>query len=127
MITHDPKPHRRSTGRCRPRTKKNRLLLRQASVFRPCFSIFGMPADCGHLLCEIIGDSCSLATGRSRGCRPGLTSKTVATDVFDEVRGLLALIESDVRDERARAAAVLLAKIIRQEALEDRNLIAQAR
>lgn len=86
-----------------------------------------MPPDCGHLLCELIGGSCSLATGRSRGCRPGLTSKTVATDVFDEVRELLAVIDPDVRDGRARPAAVRLAKIIRREALEDRNLIAQAR
>ncbi len=85
-----------------------------------------MPTDCGHLLCELIGDGCSLATGRSRGCRPGLASKIVATDVFDEVRALLALIDTDVRDDRAVAAAVRLAKIIRRESLEDRNLIAQA-
>jgi hypothetical protein len=56
-----------------------------------------------------------------------LTSKIVATDVFDEVRALLAVIEPDVRDDRARAAAVRLAQIFRREALEDRNLIAQAR
>jgi hypothetical protein len=56
-----------------------------------------------------------------------LTSKTVATDVFDEVRALLAVIESEVRDDQALAAAVRLAKVIRREALEDRNLIAQAR
>ena len=86
-----------------------------------------MPSDCGHLLCELIGDSCSLATGRSRGCRPGLTSKTVAPDVFEEVRGLLAVIDRDVRDDRGVAAAVRLAQIIRREALEDRTLIAQAR
>src|SRR5262245_36741645 len=86
-----------------------------------------MSSECGHLLCELIGDSCSLATGRSRGCRPGLTSKTVAADVFDEVRALLAMIDPDVRDHRAQAAAGRLAKIIRREALEDRDVIAQAR
>lgn len=42
----------------------------------------------------------------------------------EEVRGLLAVIASD---ERGRAAAVRLAEIIRREAREDRNLLAQAR
>jgi hypothetical protein len=84
-------------------------------------------ADCGHLLCELIDGSCSLATGRSRGCRPGLASKTVAPEVFDEVRALLAVIDPEVRDARGRAAAVRLAEIIRREAREDRQLLAIAR
>lgn len=83
--------------------------------------------DCGHLLCELIDGSCSIATGRSRGCRPGLTSKNVAPEVFEEVRGLLAVIDPSVRDERVRAAAVRLAEIIRREAREDRQLLALAR
>jgi hypothetical protein len=83
--------------------------------------------DCGHLLCELIDGPCSLATGRSRGCRPGLSSKTVAPELFEEVRALLAVIDPDVRDERIRTAAVRLAEIIRRGAREDRHLLAFAR
>jgi hypothetical protein len=85
-----------------------------------------MPPDCRHPLCELIGGPCSLATGRSRGCTPGLASKTVAPEVFDEVRSLIAVIESgqgsDVRD-----AAVRLAAIVRREARDDRLLVVIAR
>ena len=77
---------------------------------------------CGHRLCELIGGACSIASGRSRGCTPGITPKTVAPEVFDEVRALLAAIE---RGERA--AAVRLAEIIRREARDDRNLLGHAR
>jgi hypothetical protein len=86
--------------------------------------------DCGHLLCELIDRSCSLATGRSRGCRPNLGSKTVAPDVVEEVRALLAVIDPDVRpvrDQRVQKAAVRLAEILRREALDDRHLLAYAR
>jgi hypothetical protein len=86
-----------------------------------------MPADCGHLLCELIDDTCSLATGRSRGCSTGMSARTVAPEVFDEVRALLAVIDSRLRDGRVRTAAVRLAEIIRREAREDRNLLALAR
>ena len=82
---------------------------------------------CGHPLCELIGGSCSLATGRSRGCHAGSASPTVADEVFDEVRALLAVIDPRVRDERCRAAAVRLAEIIRREARDDRNLVVLAR
>ena len=82
--------------------------------------------SCDHLLCELIADgSCSIATGRSRGCRPGLYPATVAPEVFDEVRALIATI--DARDERTRVAAIRLAEIIRREAREDRNLVVLAR
>jgi hypothetical protein len=77
---------------------------------------------CGHLLCEIIGGSCSLAAHRSRGCRPNLTSAELAPEVIDEVRQLVGMIESNSAD--VREAAVRLAVIIRREALEDRNVIA---
>jgi predicted Ser/Thr protein kinase len=83
--------------------------------------------DCGHLLCELIGRACSLATGRSRGCRPNLGSRTVAPDVVEEVRELLAVIDPDVRDERVHKAAVRLAEIMRREARDDRPLLAYAR
>jgi hypothetical protein len=83
--------------------------------------------DCGHLLCELIGRSCSLATGRSRGCRPNLGSRTVAPDVIEEVRELLAVIDPGVRDERVHKAAVRLAEIMRREARDDRPVLAYAR
>lgn len=84
-------------------------------------------SDCDHLLCELIDARCSLATHRSRGCRPNLNSKSIAPAVLDEVRALLATIDPDVRDERVRVAAVRLAAIIRREELEDRHLLAQLR
>jgi hypothetical protein len=84
-------------------------------------------ADCGHLLCELIDRSCSLATGRSRGCRPNVTSKEVAPDTVEEVRALLAVIDPDVRGEPVRSAAVRLAEIMRREALDDRPLLAYVR
>jgi hypothetical protein len=83
-------------------------------------------AACGHLLCDLIGGTCSLATGRSRGCRPNLTAREVAPEILDEVRALLAAIEPSSLDERGRAAAVRLAQIVRREALDDRNLVAIA-
>lgn len=87
-----------------------------------------MAPGCGHLLCELIEDrSCSLATGRSRGCTPGLTSRTVAPEVLDEVRGLLAVIDPTRRGEQVRAAAIRLAEIVRREARDDRNLVLLAR
>jgi hypothetical protein len=82
--------------------------------------------SCDHPLCELIADgTCSIATGRSRGCRPGLYPATVAPEVFDEVRALVAVI--DAHDERARVAAIRLAEIIRREAREDRHLVTIAR
>jgi hypothetical protein len=83
--------------------------------------------DCGHLLCELIDRSCSLATGRSRGCRPNLVSNTVAPEVVEEVRALLAVIDPDARDERVQKAAVRLAEIMRREARDGRHLLAYAR
>jgi hypothetical protein len=77
---------------------------------------------CGHLLCDIIGGSCSLAAHRSRGCRPNLTSNELAREAIDEVRQLVATIDGGSAD--AREAAVRLAAIIRREALEERNVIA---
>ena len=78
--------------------------------------------SCGHRLCELIGGACSIASGRSRGCTPGIAPKTVAPEVFDEVRALLAAI-----DHGDRAAAIRLAEIVRREARDDRNLVVHAR
>jgi len=83
--------------------------------------------DCEHLICEIIGGDCSLASGRSRGCRPSLASRGVEPAVLDEVRALIAAIDPDRRDEGVRAAAVRLAAIVRREALDNRHLLAIAR
>jgi hypothetical protein len=80
-------------------------------------------SSCRHLICELIGDAaCSIASGRSRGCTPGLAAKTIDPLVFDEVRALLPAIATRDRD-----AAIRLAAIVRREAREDRNLLAQAR
>ena len=82
--------------------------------------------DCGHLLCELVGDAgCSISTGRSRGCTPGIAERSIASEVFDEVRELLAAI--DRRDDSTNEAAVRLAEIIRREARSDRQLLAHAR
>lgn len=79
--------------------------------------------SCAHPLCELIGDAgCSIASGRSRGCTPGLAAKTIDPAVFDEVRALLARIATGDRN-----AAVRLAAIVRREARDDRNVLAQAR
>jgi hypothetical protein len=79
--------------------------------------------SCQHPLCELIGDAgCSIASGRSRGCTPGIAAPTIDPAVFDEVRTLLPAIATRDRD-----AAVRLAAIVRREAREDRNLLAQAR
>ena len=80
-------------------------------------------SGCRHPICELIGDgSCSIASGRSRGCTPGLAPKTIDPAVFDEVRALVAKIATGDRD-----AALRLAAIVRREARDDRNLLAQAR
>jgi len=87
-----------------------------------------MPTSCGHLLCALIDDgTCGLATGRSRGCRPGVFAREIAPAVLDEVRALLAVIDPDAPSAPGHAAAVRLAAIVRREAREDRHLVAHAR
>lgn len=77
-------------------------------------------SSCRHPICELIGESaCSIASGRTRGCTPGLAAKTIDPFVFDEVRALLTAIATGDLD-----AAIRLAAIVRRE---DRNLLAQAR
>jgi hypothetical protein len=80
-------------------------------------------SSCRHPICELIGDgACSIASGRSRGCSPGLAAKTDDPFVLDEVRALLTAIAKGDRD-----AAIRLAAIVRRQAREDRSLLAQAR
>jgi hypothetical protein len=82
-----------------------------------------MMSSCRHPICKLIGeDACSIASGRTRGCTPALAAKTIDPPVFDEVRTLLPAIATGDRD-----AAIRLAAIVRREAREDRNLLAQAR
>ena len=76
--------------------------------------------SCGHPLCELIGGACSLAIVRSHTCRPNVNEREVAPELLDKVRALLARIPD-------REAAVELARIVRREALDDRNLVAIAR
>ncbi len=80
-------------------------------------------SSCRHPICELIGgEGCSIASGRTRGCTPSVAAKTIDPSVFDEVRALLAAIATSDRDAASRLAA-----IVRREAREDRNLLAQAR
>jgi hypothetical protein len=35
-------------------------------------------SSCRHPICELIGDgACGIASGRSRGCTPGIAAKTL--------------------------------------------------
>jgi hypothetical protein len=84
---------------------------------------------CGHPLCQLVGDACSLATGLSRGCRTGPRSAApFAPELVDEVGALLAQLGPAAPGdaERQRAAATRLAFLFRREARDDRNLLALA-
>lgn len=87
---------------------------------------------CGHPLCQLLGDGCSLASGRSRGCQTGpRMAPPFPPALIEEVRGLLAQLGPTTPDdagaaERQRAAATRLAYLFRREARNDRNLLALA-
>jgi hypothetical protein len=87
---------------------------------------------CGHLLCQLLGDECSLASGRSRGCRTGpRTATPFEPELIEEVCALLAQLGPPPPGdagaaERQRAAATRLAFLFRREARNDRNLLALA-
>jgi hypothetical protein len=86
---------------------------------------------CGHPLCQLLGDGCSLATGRSRGCRTGpRTALPFEPELIEEVCTLLAQLGPPPGDaggaERQRAAATRLAFLFRREARNDRNLLGLA-
>lgn len=84
-------------------------------------------SSCGHPICELIGDAaCSIASGKSRGCRPNLAAN-VEPQLVETVRTLLAaLVATDDLDAR-RAAARQLAQLVRREAREDRQLLVLVR
>lgn len=91
-----------------------------------------MAPACGHRLCELLGGACSLVAGVSHGSHAALRARTaIAPEVWDEVRGLVTLVDADARGELApgpaRDAAARLAAIIRREAREGRGLLGQAR
>jgi hypothetical protein len=82
---------------------------------------------CGHPLCQLVGDGCSLASGVSRGCQMG--PRQVApfeAELVDEVSALLAQLGSAASATDLRAAATRLAFLFRREARNDRNLLALA-
>lgn len=87
---------------------------------------------CGHRLCQLLGDGCSLATGLSRGCRTGpRTAPPFELELIDEVSALLAQLGPPPPGdagavERQRAAATRLAFLFRREARSDRNLLVLA-
>lgn len=87
-------------------------------------------SSCGHPLCRMIGDECSLATGLSRGCQTG--PRPVApfeAELVDEVSSLLVQLAPSPPAAEAdgqRAAATRLAYLFRREARNDRNLLALA-
>ncbi len=87
---------------------------------------------CGHPLCQLLGDECSLASGLSRGCRTGpRTATSFGPELLEEVGTLLAQLGPLPADDagaavRQRAAATRLAFLFRREARSDRNLLVLA-
>jgi hypothetical protein len=87
---------------------------------------------CRHLLCQLLGEDCSLATGLSRGCRTGpRRAMPFGPELVEEVATLLAQLGplqpgDAAAAERQRAAATRLAFLFRREARNDRNLLVLA-
>jgi len=87
---------------------------------------------CGHPLCQLLGDECSIATRLSRGCRTGPRSATpFEPELIEEVGTLLAQLGplppgDPGAADRQRAAATRLAFVFRREARNDRNLLVLA-
>ena len=87
---------------------------------------------CGHPLCQLLGDECSIASGRSRGCRTGpRTAPPFEPELIEEVGALLAQLGpapagDAAAADRQRTAATRLAFLFRREARSDRNLLALA-
>lgn len=87
---------------------------------------------CGHPLCQLLGDDCSLASRMSRGCRTGPRAATpFAPELVEEVRTLLVQLGPPPPGDagaaaRQRAAATRLAFLFRREARSDRNLLVLA-
>lgn len=87
---------------------------------------------CGHPLCELLDDGCSLASGRSRGCQTGpRRAAPFELALIEEVCALLAQLGPPPPGdagaaERQHAAATRLAFLFRREARNDRNLMTLA-
>jgi hypothetical protein len=88
-------------------------------------------AECGHVLCALVGGACSLVVGFSRGCSSELRAPSeIEAEVFEEIRGLVDRIgaaRAPLEEGAARDAAVRLAAIVRREAREGRGVVVQAR
>lgn len=89
-------------------------------------------ARCGHALCRLLGDECSLASGLSRGCQTGpRTALPFEPELVDEVATLLAQLGPSPPGDaggaaRRREAATRLAFVFRREARNNRNLLVLA-
>jgi hypothetical protein len=87
---------------------------------------------CTHPLCQLLGDECSLASGRSRGCQTGpRIAAPFEPELVEEVGALLgqlgpAALGDEAAAARQRAAATRLAFLFRREARNDRNLLSLA-
>ena len=87
---------------------------------------------CTHPLCRLLGDECSLASRRSRGCQTGpRTAPPFEPELIEEVATLLAQLGPPpsgdaAATEQQRAAATRLAFLFRREARSDRNLLSLA-
>jgi hypothetical protein len=92
---------------------------------------------CGHPLCQLLGDACSIAAGMSRGCRTGpRPAAPFEPALIEEVSALLEQLgpaapggddaAAAAADARLRAAATRLAFLFRREARDSRNLLALA-
>jgi hypothetical protein len=84
---------------------------------------------CTHPLCRLLGDECSLASRRSRGCQTGpRMAPPFEPELVEEVAALLAQLgpprpgDADA-PARHKAAATRLAFLFRREARNDRNLM----
>lgn len=83
---------------------------------------------CGHPLCALIGDGCSLDAGVSRGCRTGARPwREPAPALVEEVRALLTALDPAAELASQRDAAARLAQLVRREARADGNLLALTR
>lgn len=92
-----------------------------------------MTLGCGHPLCALLGETCHLATGVSRGCRTGFhPARDLAPDVIAEVTALVATLAAPAAPAAPPSpaeltAATRLAHLFRREARDERNLLVLAR
>ena len=87
---------------------------------------------CGHSLCQLLGEECSLAAGLSRGCQTGpRRAAPFEPALVEEVAMLLAQLGPPPAGDAAaeaqqREAATRLAFLFRREARNNRSLLVLA-